>query len=149
MIGIIFAIGCRSPSRKGFSSQGQSQLTPSAFTQSNLRHPSTLTISTTGPSAALVPVSTRSPLFYALLLPIFGVALVATESTSRKKKLLGMVLTSLMILGLLFLVACGGGNSGSGGGGGGGGTPAGTYTISISGAAGSLVNATKVTLTVQ
>jgi len=60
-----------------------------------------------------------------------------------------MVLTSMMILGLLVLAACGGGNSGGGGGGSGGGTPAGSYTISISGSAGSLVSATKVTLTVQ
>ena len=31
MIGIIFAIGCRSPFRNGFSLRGQSQLTPSRF----------------------------------------------------------------------------------------------------------------------
>src|SRR2546423_11617925 len=31
VIGIIFAIGCRSPFRKGFSLRGQSQLTPSCF----------------------------------------------------------------------------------------------------------------------
>jgi len=31
VIGIIFAIGCRSPFRKGFSLRGQSQLTPSRF----------------------------------------------------------------------------------------------------------------------
>ena len=106
---------------------------------SNASGNSTLTISTTGSTAAVAPVSTRfGALFYAMLLPIFGVALVATEFTSRKKKLLGMVLASLMISGLLFLAACGGGNSG-GGGGSGGGTPAGTYTISISGAAGSTV----------
>ena len=106
---------------------------------------STLTISTTGPNAALVPVSTRSRLFYALLLPIFGVALVGTGSASRKKKLLGMMLASMMILGLLFLAACGGGNSG-----GGGGTPAGTYTISISGAAGStMARPVTLMLTVQ
>jgi hypothetical protein len=110
---------------------------------------STLRISTTGPSAALVPVPTRSRLFYALLLPICGVALMGTGFNSRKKKVLGMVLTSMMILGLLVLAACGGGNSGGGGGGSGGGTPAGSYTISISGSAGSLVSATKVTLTVQ
>jgi hypothetical protein len=117
---------------------------------SNASGTSTLTISTTGPSAALVPVSTRSRgLFYAMLLPIFGMALMGAELTSRKKKLLGMALASLMILGPLFLAACGGGNSGSGGGGSGGGTPAGTYIISISGSAGSIVNATKVTVTVQ
>ena len=117
---------------------------------SNASGTSTLTISTTGPSAALVPVSNRSRLFYALLLPIFGVALMGTGIISRKKRVLGMVLTSMMILGLLFLAACGGGNSGSGGGGSGGGTPAGTYTISISGAAGSTTaKPVTIMLTVQ
>jgi hypothetical protein len=115
---------------------------------SNASGTSTLTISTTGPSAALVPVSTRSRVFYALLLPIFGVAPMGIGFISRKKKLLAMVLASLMILGLLFLSACGSGSSGSGGGGGGG-TPAGTYTISISGAEGSMVNNTRITMTVQ
>ena len=52
----------------------------------------------------------------------------------EEEKLLGMVLASLMISGLLFLAACGGGSTG--------GTPAGTYTISISGSAGAVVNAT-------
>jgi hypothetical protein len=51
-------------------------------------------------------------------------------------------LARLMISGLLFLAVCGGGSSGDGGGT--GGTPAGTYTISISGSAGAVVNATKL-----
>jgi len=68
---------------------------------------------------------------------------------SRRKKLLGILLASLMISGLPFLASCGGGNSGGGGGGGTGGTPAGTYTISISGSAGPMAESAKVTLTVQ
>lgn len=110
---------------------------------------STLTISTTGPSASLAPVSGRSHhLFYGLLLPIFGVALMGAGFVSRKKSLVGMVL-ALMISGLLLLAACGGNSGGGNSGGTGGGTPAGTYTISISGSAGSMLNTTKVTLTVQ
>jgi hypothetical protein len=110
---------------------------------------STLTISTTGPSAWLAPVSGHSyHLFYGLLLPIFGVALMGAGFVSRKKSLVGMVL-ALMISGLLFLAACGGNSGGGNSGGTGGGTPAGTYTISISGSAGSMLNTTKVTLTVQ
>jgi hypothetical protein len=110
---------------------------------------STLTISTTATSAWLVPVSTRPRgLFYAMLLPVLGIVLTGTGFRSRARRLLGILPFCLTISVLLFLAACGGGNSG-GGGGGGGGTPAGTYTISISGSAGSMVNTTKVTLTVQ
>ncbi len=88
-------------------------------------------------------------LFYAMLLPILGIAVIGAGFSSGPKKLVGTSLACLMISGLLFLAACGGGNSGGGGGGGTGGTPAGTYTISISGSAGAVLNATKVTLTVQ
>jgi len=117
---------------------------------SNASGISTLTINTTGPSAALAPVSTRSrALFYAMLLPILGIAVIGAGFGSRPKKLVRTSLACLMISGLLFLAACGGGSSGGGGGGGTGGSPAGTYTISISGSAGAVVNATKVTLTVQ
>jgi hypothetical protein len=109
---------------------------------------STLTINTTGPSAALVPVFTRSHgLFYAMLLPILGIAVIGAGFSSRPKKLVGTSLACLMISGLLFLAACGGGNSGVGGG---TSTPAGTYTISISGSAGSVVEKPiTVTLIVQ
>ena len=117
---------------------------------SNASGTSTLTLSTTGPTASLAPVSMRSrALFYAMLLPILGIAVIGAGFSSGPKKLVGTSLACLMISGLLFLAACGGGNSGGGGGGGTGGTPAGTYTISISGSAGAVLNATKVTLTVQ
>jgi hypothetical protein len=83
-----------------------------------------------------------------MLLPILGIAVIGTGFSSRPKKLVGTSLACLMISGLVFLAACGGGGSGGVGTGGTGGTPAGTYT-SISGSAGAVVNATKVTLTVQ
>jgi hypothetical protein len=83
-----------------------------------------------------------------VLLPILGMTLIGTGLSSRRKKLLGISLAGLMISGVLFLAACGGGNRG-GGGGGAVGTPPGTYTITISGTAGSVENNTKVTLTVQ
>jgi hypothetical protein len=38
LIGIIFAIGCRSPFRNGFCLSGKANLHPLAFTQSTLRH---------------------------------------------------------------------------------------------------------------
>jgi hypothetical protein len=92
------------------------------------------------------PSLRRSGLFYAVWLPIVGMALLGRFG-SRKKKL-GFLLVLLALSGLMFLAACGGGG-GNGGGGGGGGTPAGTYTITVTGTAGSAVKTTTVTLTVQ
>jgi FG-GAP-like repeat/Abnormal spindle-like microcephaly-assoc'd, ASPM-SPD-2-Hydin len=115
---------------------------------SNASGASSLTIGTTGPTASLAPVSIRSRgLFYAMLLPILGIAVIGAGFSSRPKKPVRTSLACLMISGLLFLAACGGGSSG--GTGGTGGTPPGTYTISISGSAGPTANATKVALTVQ
>jgi FG-GAP-like repeat/FG-GAP repeat len=111
---------------------------------------STLTVSTTASSALLTPPAMRrSGLFYALWLPIGGLALIgaAVSSGSRRRKLLGMLLVCLMLSGVLFLAACGGGGSGNGGGS--AGTPAGTYTITVKGTAGSVSNTATVTLTVQ
>jgi trimeric autotransporter adhesin len=81
-------------------------------------------------------------------LPVAGLALIVAGLTSapRKKRLLG-VLLCLTFSGLVSFIACGG--SSSGGGGGSGGTPAGTYTITVKGTAGSTINTTNVMLTVQ
>ena len=49
----------------------------------------------------------------------------------------------------LLQAACGGGKSGGGGSGGIGGTPAGIYTITVKGTAGSVQHMTNVALTVQ
>jgi hypothetical protein len=103
---------------------------------------SKLTISTTGSSALLAPFSTsHSGLFYAMLLPIIGVV-VGARFGPRRRKMLGLLTISL----LMSVASCGGG-------GGSAGelqsTPAGTYTITVSGSAGPTVNATTVTLVVQ
>jgi hypothetical protein len=115
---------------------------------SNASGTSTLTVGTTGQSAARAPVFPRPLLFYAMLLPILGITMMRKGFRGSKKKLV-VVLLVCVISSLMFLAACGGGNSSGTGGGGTGGTPAGTYTISISGSAGSMVKTTQVMLTVQ
>ena len=80
-------------------------------------------------------------------LPIGGLALLGTGLTSRRRKLLGWVLLGLMLTGLIFMAACGG--TSSGGGGGHPGTPAGTYTVTVTGTAGSLVHTAPVTVVVH
>jgi hypothetical protein len=111
--------------------------------------PATLTVSTTAATAA---VRHSSNIFYAMLLPIGGMTLLGVGFGSRRKKVLGVTLVFLMVSGLLFLAACGGGSSSSGGGGGGGtsGTPAGNYTVTVTGTSAPLTaQTTTFTLTVQ
>jgi trimeric autotransporter adhesin len=52
---------------------------------------------------------------------------------SRRRKLLGLLLLWMILAGLLMLPACGSSGNGGGGGGGSSGTPAGTYTVTVSG----------------
>jgi len=84
-----------------------------------------------------------------MLLPIGGLALLGTGFTSRKKKLWGFLLACLLFSGLIFMAACGG--SSSSGGGGQPGTPAGPYTVTVTGtgATGSPTHSTTVSFTVK
>jgi hypothetical protein len=117
---------------------------------------SALTVSTTGASAAM---SRPSEFFYAMWLPIAGMALVGvgfSSARTRRKKLLGFLMIGMVMTALFLMPACGGGSSSGGGGGGGGGcagcTPAGNYTVTITGTgtdAGTTTHSTTVTLTVN
>ncbi len=98
--------------------------------------PATLTVSTT-PATALLqrPMNGgSSSLFYAMFLPIGGMALLGFGSGSRRRKLFGFLLLGLLLSTLILMPACGG-SSGGGGGGGSPGTTAGTYTITVTGTA--------------
>jgi hypothetical protein len=110
---------------------------------------STLTVGTTAATTASLEPRSRG-LVYAMLLPIGGLALLGTGITSRKKKLWGFLLGCLLFSTLIILPACGGSSS-SGGGGGGGhpGTPAGVYTVTVTGTAGSLTHTATASVTVK
>jgi hypothetical protein len=99
----------------------------------------TLTFTTVGSSSA-VPQSPR--VFYALLLPIPGLALIGfgfggqgfkfNKRGSQKIRLLSLLALWMVLAVLIGIPACGSSSkSGGGGGGGNSGTPAGNYTITI------------------
>jgi hypothetical protein len=102
----------------------------------------TLTFSTTASSAAMLAKSKlpksklrESNTFYALWLPIPGLGLISLSlgsQSSRRKRLFTFLVLWMILASLIILPSCGSSGGGSGGGGTGG-TPAGTYTITISG----------------
>jgi hypothetical protein len=94
---------------------------------------STLTVRTTGAVAAMYRPSN---MLYAMWLPVVGLSLIGmrfSTADSRRRKLLGFLLLGLVMGMLFFLPACGGGGNGGGGGGCSGCTPAGSYTITVTG----------------
>jgi Pro-kumamolisin, activation domain/Fibronectin type III domain len=98
----------------------------------------TLTFTTVGTSGAVVrrlalatqrpepePQSRFSNGFYAMWLLLPGIALLGISVSSResrnkslRRKLLGLLVLSMLLAGVILIPACGGGNSGGGGGGG-------------------------------
>jgi hypothetical protein len=112
----------------------------------------TLTITTTGPSAAM---AVPGKIFYAMWLPIAGMSLAGVSfgsARSRRKKVISLLMIGLVMAALLVMPACGGSSGGGGGGGGQSGTPAGSYTVTITGTgtdASATTQTTQVTLTVN
>lgn len=120
--------------------------------------PATLTVSTTAAGAAVMIPGAGFPgagheLFYALCLPLIGLVATAvgisSKQESSKGQLTAAALTCMLFTGLVFQIGCG--SSNSAGGSGSKGTPAGTYTISVTGtySTGPLVHTTPTMLTVQ
>jgi predicted alpha-1,2-mannosidase len=89
----------------------------------------TLTFTTVGPSAAMFGPSRIS---YAMFLPISGLALLGLcvgSGRSRGKMLVSFLALSVLLASVLVICSCGGGQGSSGN----SGTPAGNYTITITG----------------
>ena len=106
----------------------------------------TLTVNTTAASALLERPS--SGIFYAMLMPVVGMALLGAgigSAGSRRRKWFGFLMLGLILCGLLLMPACGG--SGSGTKTGNGGTPTGPYAITVTGTSGSTVVGGTPTLT--
>jgi len=126
------SLTCSSPQLAGIAcSVSPSSVTPGGE--------STLTVTTTGASGALVRGLGYGWL-YALWLPLGMVVFGIAERRIGKKNLCG-----LMLFCLTSLVACGGGSGStripS--------TPSGSYTINVTGVSGSVQRSATVTLTVQ
>jgi hypothetical protein len=125
--------------------------TPDSVTPTTAGATSALTITTTGASAAtLFP----RKIFYAMWLPIAGMSVVGmglSSDRSRRKKVLGFLMIAMVMAALFIMPACGGSSGGGGGGGGCAGcTPAGSYTVTITGTDASAVTAsTQIALTVN
>jgi len=107
---------------------------------------SSLTIGTTATSE--LSTSGHPGLFYALCLPMAGVALFGASlpsRQSRKRRVMALLFGCLIFSGLMFVAACGGGGGGSSS------TPPGTYNVTVQGTGGGVtINGTPVIqLTVQ
>ena len=130
-----------------------SSFAPNPQTPSSGGTTSTLTITTTGAVGAIIR---PSKFFYAMWLPIAGMSLIGmsfSSARSRRKKLLGFLMVGMVMAALFLMPACGGGSSttpppppcnGC--------TPAGNYTVTITGTgtdAATTTHSTTVTLTVN
>ena len=86
--------------------------------------------------------------FSGLLVMVFALAPIENRASKKRKN---YALAALLLF-VFVLVGCGGGGTASDGGGGGattGGTPAGSYTITVTGKSGSVTQSNTLQLTVK
>lgn len=99
---------------------------------------STLSVATAAAAARLSnPFDKSGGVLFATILPVFGLTVFGAgmnSSDSRRKRLFGLLLLGIMGMSLLLMPACS--SSSTTVGGGGGGTPAGVYTITVTGTSG-------------
>lgn len=109
---------------------------------------STLTVSTTGPTAGLaVPFGHQRGAWWAVVLLAPALLLGTVAASSRRKNLLGYWVICVVAAGCLMQAGCGSKSSSTGGGN--NGTPAGAYTVTITAAAGVTQHTTSASVTVQ
>jgi uncharacterized repeat protein (TIGR01451 family) len=139
------SLNCSLPSALTFSS---CSLSPASVTPGSNPGVSTLTVTTSGPSAKMVlPLSRPTKQFFAIGLVNLGFMLVGIASVGsvpRTRRIFSHIAAAFLLLLLCQLAACGGAGSSQSSV-----TPRGTYTITISGASGSLHHTGTVALVVQ
>ena len=133
----------------GLPSLSSCLFSPSSPTPGSGSTTSTLSISTTAPSFVFPMFSPKRPsaLFFALWLGLLFVLALTTIAIKKsgRKLFAELVIDVILILVMSALVACGGGGGGSKN----PGTPAGTYTVTVTGSSNQLQHSTTVTLNVQ
>jgi hypothetical protein len=128
-------------------------LSPASVTPpANSTAASTLTVSTTAAAARLENPFDGRGVFFATIVPVFGLTLVGAgmgSSDSRRRKLFGLFLLGMIAMSLMLMPACS--SSSTTVGGGSGGTPTGAYTITVTGTSGgaSATGTPAITLTIN
>lgn len=110
---------------------------------------STLTISTTAPSSVFPLIELRkpnAPIFVLWLVLLFALTSLAVfAGRSERKPCFAFAICALLVCLVVPILSCGGGSSGPRN----PGTPAGTYSVTVTGTSNQLQRSTSVSLTVQ